>query len=144
MWHRPVNLTVKDDVPTAVNDTAASVAEDAAAIGGNVLTNDTQGADGAAADACATAGGSLVVISSGTEGPTGVFSFTVNGIGVYTFQANGAWTFDPVLNQNQNPSDVVANVWLPDHGRRRRLLECDAADHCDGRDGGFECGCDHA
>ena len=104
-----VNLTVKDDAPTANDDTAASVVEDAASIGGNVLGNDTPGADGAVLTHVQLPGGSLVAITSGTEGPAGVFSFTVAGIGVYTFQANGAWTFDPVPNQDQDPSNVVAS-----------------------------------
>ena len=43
-----VSLSVLDDRPDAVNDAAREVAEDAAGtISGNVLTNDTPGADGA-------------------------------------------------------------------------------------------------
>ncbi|MBV7522768.1 hypothetical protein, partial [Ensifer sp. ENS12] len=42
-----VGISVVDDVPTAVDDSAQSVVEGGAQISGNVLGNDTAGADGA-------------------------------------------------------------------------------------------------
>ena len=45
---------------------------------------------------------------TGTQGPAGVYSFTV-GAGTYTFKADGSWTFDPVLNQDQDPTNVTAS-----------------------------------
>ncbi|MGP1311186.1 MAG: hypothetical protein ACTS27_13415, partial [Phycisphaerales bacterium] len=40
-------ITVTDGVPTAVDDATVSVEEGAAAVSGNVMTNDDQGPDGA-------------------------------------------------------------------------------------------------
>ena len=93
-----VNLTVKDDAPTAVNDTPQSVAEDGAAIGGNVLTNDTQGSDGATLTHV-NLGSGLVAITSGTNLGGGVYQFATSN-GTYTFTADGTWTFDPNTNLN--------------------------------------------
>jgi large repetitive protein len=67
-------LTVADDVPLAQND-AASVTEDVATVvTGNVLTNDTQGADGASVtpQTVEDALGSLVL------GSDGQYTFTLN------------------------------------------------------------------
>ena len=103
-------LTVRfdDENPTAVDDPARSVTEDAAgSIGGNVLGNDVQGADGATLTHVRLPGGSFVAITDGSQGPAGVFSFTVAGVGTYSFQANGAWTFDPAGNST-NPDASFA------------------------------------
>ena len=93
-------VSFRDATPTAIDDAGRIAVEDAAgSIGGNVLANDLQGADGAVLTHVRLPGGSLVTIADGSEGPPGVFSFVVPAIGTYTFQANGAWTFDPVNNQ---------------------------------------------
>jgi hypothetical protein len=101
-----VNVTVSDDVPTAVADTARTVAEDAVGtIGGNVLTNDTQGADGAVVTHV-NLGTGFVAITSGSL-VAGAYQFTT-AKGVYTFKADGSWTFDPANNQN-NASGIDAS-----------------------------------
>ena len=93
-------VSFRDATPTAIDDAGRIAVEDAAgSIGGNVLANDLQGADGAVLTHVRLPGGSLVTITDGSEGPPGVFSFVVPAIGTYTFQASGAWTFDPVNNQ---------------------------------------------
>ncbi|KFC65736.1 putative Calcium binding hemolysin protein [Bosea sp. LC85] len=89
-----VNVAVSDDVPDAVDDAGQTVAEDAAGtIGGNLLTNDEQGADGATLTAVdfGLGNGQEAIASSGTTTIT-------NANGTYTFQADGTWTFDPVVN----------------------------------------------
>ncbi|MDR6834905.1 MULTISPECIES: DUF5801 repeats-in-toxin domain-containing protein [unclassified Sphingopyxis] len=82
-------IDVIDDVPVARSAPSITVAEDAAAISGNLLTNDTQGADGATVTSV-TIGSTVVAVAA-----TGTTTFS-NANGTYTFQANGAWTFDPV------------------------------------------------
>lgn len=92
-----INVSIVDDVPTAVSETARSVAEDAADIGGNVLSNDTQGADGATVTSVTinTAGGPLVQAIAAVGTTTVTTSY-----GTYTFTAAGAWTFNPSANLN--------------------------------------------
>lgn len=86
-----LKIEFNDDVPTAVDEAAESIAEDAVGtIGGNVLANDTPGADGAKLTSVTIGGFEHVVNTSGT---------TINtSNGTYTFQSNGAWTFDPKPN----------------------------------------------
>jgi VCBS repeat-containing protein len=84
-----LDVQVVDDVPVARSAPSITVAEDAAAISGNLLTNDTQGADGATVTSV-TIGGAVVAVAA-----TGTTTFS-NTNGTYTFQANGAWSFDPV------------------------------------------------
>lgn len=82
-------IDVVDDVPVARSAPSITVAEDAAAISGNLLTNDTLGADGATVTSV-TFGSAVVAVAA-----TGTTTHT-NANGTYTFQATGAWTFDPV------------------------------------------------
>ena len=82
-------IDVVDDVPVARAAPSITVAEDAAAISGNLLANDTLGADGATVTAV-TVGSAVIVVAA-----TGTTTYS-NANGTYTFQANGAWTFDPV------------------------------------------------
>ncbi|WP_043230393.1 T1SS-143 repeat domain-containing protein, partial [Bosea sp. LC85] len=95
----PIKLTFQDDGPNAVNDAGQTVAEDAAGtIGGNLLTNDTQGADGATLTHVQLPGsGVLVALTTGVL-VAGAYQFTT-ALGVYSFQANGAWSFDPAPGQ---------------------------------------------
>ncbi|KXU30871.1 lysis protein [Sphingobium sp. 22B] len=95
-----ITIDVVDDVPTAADDTARTVAEDGADISGNVLTNDTQGADGATLTSV-TIGGVTTAVNA--EGTTNVST----SFGAYTFTAAGAWTFNPSTNLN-NASGVSA------------------------------------
>lgn len=97
-----ITVNPVNDVPIAVDDTAQSVAEDGASIGGNVLANDTQGPEGATLTAVDFGlGGGLQPI-----GASGVTAFTTPN-GTYMFQPNGDWTFDPSANLN-NASGIGA------------------------------------
>jgi VCBS repeat-containing protein len=84
-----LDVRVVDDVPVARSAPSITVAEDAPAISGNLLANDTRGADGATVTSV-TIGSTVVAIAA-----TGTTTFS-NANGTYTFEANGAWTFDPV------------------------------------------------
>ncbi|KGB52625.1 Cadherin domain protein [Sphingopyxis sp. LC81] len=83
-----LSVNIIDDVPTARPDADIVVAEDAAAVGGNLLTNDTRGADGASVTSVTIGATTTAIAPAGTTTIT-----TANG--VYTFTAAGAWTFDP-------------------------------------------------
>jgi hypothetical protein len=100
-----VAVTVVDDVPQAVNDTAQSVTEDAVGtIGGNVMANDTKGADGATVTAVDLGDGN----GFQTVNAVGTTTLT-DAHGTYTFKADGTWTFDPALNQNNSAGNVDAS-----------------------------------
>jgi T1SS-143 domain-containing protein len=104
-----VNITVQDDVPAAVDDTAKSVAEDAVGtIGGNVMGNDHPGADGATLTHVQLPGsGSFVAITDGAP-------VVVAGVGTYTFFSNGAWTLDPVVNASLSDQDGTFHYRITD------------------------------
>lgn len=95
-----ITIDVVDDVPAAVNDIPRSVAEDGADISGNVLANDTQGADGATLTSVTIGGVTTAVNAVGTTSVNAAF-------GAYTFTAAGAWTFNPSTNLD-NASGVSA------------------------------------
>ena len=98
----PLTITILDDVPTAVDDAAQSVAEDAANISGNVLANDTQGADGATLTSVTlTTSTGTVMQAIATSGVTTVTTSS----GEYTFTAAGDWTFNP--NANLDNAEAV-------------------------------------
>ncbi|WP_169829207.1 DUF5801 repeats-in-toxin domain-containing protein [Tsuneonella mangrovi] len=99
---KPFVIHIIDDHPTAVDDPLVSVAEDASGtVGGNVMTNDTQGADGAKVVSVNIDGVDHVVDPS-----TGVTVATPEG--TYTINADGTWTFDPNPGQNQSNGPIDA------------------------------------
>ncbi|MGY3867920.1 Ig-like domain-containing protein, partial [Aeromonas bivalvium] len=64
-----LSVQIVDDVPTAVNDSnPATASENNLVLNGNVISNDVQGADGAAVTAANLTGtyGSLVLNANGT------------------------------------------------------------------------------
>ncbi len=81
-------IAIVDDVPTARVDGALTLAEDAAPITGNVLGNDTAGADGARLTSV-TIDGTVLAVA-----PSGITTLTT-AKGTYSFNASGAWTFAP-------------------------------------------------
>ncbi|GGB86266.1 hypothetical protein GCM10011494_00710 [Novosphingobium endophyticum] len=105
-----ISVSIVDDVPTAADDAAVNVAEDAVGtVGGNVLANDTPGADGAMLTSVNIGGVEHAIAASGTT--------TIPlANGTYTFQANGAWTFDPNpgLDQSAGPVDASFTYTLTD------------------------------
>ncbi len=106
-----IRVNVVDDIPTAVSEELREIHEDqSGGITGNVLGNDTAGADGAVLTHVQLPGGSLVLITSGIKSPvnSGEYQFTIPGLGRYTFEANGDWKFQPFVNQN-NANGVSAS-----------------------------------
>ncbi|MBX7541285.1 beta strand repeat-containing protein, partial [Qipengyuania sphaerica] len=106
-----VDVDVSDDVPTANDDPLASVAEDAVGtIGGNVMGNDTEGADAATVTAITVGGQTVVVPQDGTD------AVLVTANGTYTIDMQGTWTFDPNpgLDQSAGPIDVTFTYTLTD------------------------------
>ncbi len=96
-------MQIVDDVPDAIDDAAQSVAEDAVGtIGGNVMTNDVPGADGAAVTSVNIGGVNYAIAAVGTTNVS-----TANGD--YTFDAAGNWTFDPNTGLDQSGGDVDAS-----------------------------------
>jgi T1SS-143 domain-containing protein len=91
-------LTIRfdDDGPVATDDTPRTLTEDGVAIGGNLLDNDVKGADGAVLTHV-NLGAGEVAITTGSHLGDGVYAFTTPK-GVYTFKADGTWTFDPNLD----------------------------------------------
>ncbi|WP_326914036.1 beta strand repeat-containing protein [Sphingopyxis chilensis] len=92
-----LSINIVDDIPTAAADADIVVAEDAAPVGGNLLANDTQGADGATLTSVTIGGNVTLIAAAGTT-----VIPTANGI--YSFTATGVWTFDP------NPVNNAAAV----------------------------------
>ncbi|MEX0589701.1 MAG: FecR domain-containing protein [Xanthobacteraceae bacterium] len=121
-------IVFADDAPDAVNDGPRELAEDDAAIGGNVIDpdlgdtdetgEDDPGTDGATLTHVSLpgSGGTFVDITTGTETSlgSGIWQFEVSGIGIYTFQADGDWSFDPFLNQSGHPVDASFSYRLTD------------------------------
>lgn len=102
-------INIIDDVPTAVNDTPVEVTEgDVVGEMGNVLDNDTEGADGAMLTHV-DVGEGFVEITDGDDEGGGDFSFDVAGVGVYTFNADGSWSFVPVASVDNTGGDVDAS-----------------------------------
>jgi VCBS repeat-containing protein len=109
-----ITIDVIDDVPTARIEPPFPIIEDGATVGGNVITGlfppaaDTPGADGATLTSVTIA--SVVVQIA----PTTTTTYT-NANGTYTFQANGAWTFDPVpVSNNLVPVDAGFSYVITD------------------------------
>ncbi|MXO73995.1 tandem-95 repeat protein [Altererythrobacter aerius] len=103
-----IAVNIIDDVPVAVDEPAVTIAEDlSGAISGNVLANDTPGADGATLTHV-DLGTGIVALTSGSPLGGGVFGFTT-AQGTYTFAATGAWTFDPADGQDQSSGPIDAS-----------------------------------
>ena len=84
-----LTVTAVNDAPVALADTATG-AEDAAAITGNVLTNDAD------VDSALTVSAFTVNGVAGTVGS----AFTITNVGSFTLTSTGAYTFTPVANWN--------------------------------------------
>ncbi len=96
-------IDIIDDAPIAVDDLAITLAEDApGTVGGNVLANDTQGADGAVVTSVTIGGITTTINALGTTD-------VVTANGTYSFTAAGAWTFDPNPNLDQSGGNVDAS-----------------------------------
>ncbi|WP_160596141.1 Ig-like domain-containing protein [Qipengyuania aquimaris] len=101
-----IQVSIVDDVPTATDQTLITVAEDAADIGGNVMTDgvaDTEGADGATVTAITVGSDTVAVPQDGN-----VATLT-NGNGTYTIDMDGNWTFDPATGLDQTSGAILAD-----------------------------------
>ena len=89
---RTIWIRVDDDSPIAVDDGNIDVVEgDPAGISGNVLANDSEGADTATVTHI-DLGAGFVAIDSGNDLGGGVYEH-VTANGTYTIDAEGNWTF---------------------------------------------------
>ncbi|MCA0904765.1 lysis protein, partial [Qipengyuania aquimaris] len=101
-----IQVSIVDDVPTATDQTLITVAEDAADIGGNVMTDgvaDTEGADGATVTAI-TVGSETVAVPQ-----DGNVATLTNANGTYTIDMDGNWTFNPTDSLDQTGGSIVAD-----------------------------------
>ncbi|PZT90856.1 MAG: hypothetical protein DI637_02910, partial [Citromicrobium sp.] len=108
-----IEVGIVDDVPTAVDETALSIAEDAASPGqllGNVTGNDTFGADGASVTSFTVGSDTIAVPQDGNSAT----HTTANG--TYTMDMAGNWTFDPQpgLDHSGGPIDAGFSYRLTD------------------------------
>ena len=101
-------VNVADDVPVAHKDDAVTFDEDSGLHFGNVMANDVQGADGATMTKVTFDGGATwhVIATDGVETApgSGMFLFTLPGVGAWTFTASGDWTFAMEPNFNGQAS----------------------------------------
>ncbi|MBY6015526.1 VCBS domain-containing protein [Qipengyuania gaetbuli] len=99
-----ISVSIVDDVPTARDETLQSVKEDAVGtIGGDVMANDTEGADGATVTSITVGLQTVAVPQDGTDATV----ITANG--TYTIDMDGNWTFDPNTGLDQSGGDIVAD-----------------------------------
>ncbi|WP_160727809.1 beta strand repeat-containing protein [Qipengyuania vulgaris] len=101
-----INVDIVDDVPTATDQALINVAEDAADISGNVMTDgtpDTEGADGASVTAITVGAQTVAVPQDGSDATL----MTANG--TYTIDMDGNWTFDPNPGLDQSSGAIVAD-----------------------------------
>lgn len=89
-------IDVIDDVPVARSDPAIIIAEDAPVFSGDLLENDSQGADAATVTSINVKGVAVIIQPSGV-------TLYANALGTYTFQSDGAWTFTPVSASSAAP-----------------------------------------
>lgn len=102
-------ISVQNDVPVANNETPIDLTEGDASINGNVLTNDLSGADEPLSLTKVDLGDGFVDITTGTDLGSGNYGFSVDGVGDYSFDANGNWTFEPADSVNNTEGDVDAS-----------------------------------
>ncbi len=102
-----ITIDVVDDVPTALAAPAITVAEDAPAISGNLLEDDIGGADGASLTSVNIGGVALAVLATDT-------TIYTNATGTYTFEADGSWTFDPVILSSATPVNADFTYTITD------------------------------
>ena len=101
-----INVDIVDDVPTATDQALVTVAEDAADITGNVMTDgtpDTEGADGATVTAITVGAQTVVVPQDGTD------ATLVTANGTYTIDMDGNWSFNPNPGLDQSGGAISAD-----------------------------------
>ena len=101
-------VSVQNDVPVANDETPRNLTEADPAINGNVLDNDIAGADEAITLTHVNLGSGFVAIDSGSDLGDGDYGFDVAGVGSYSFNADGSWTFTPADSVDNSEGDVDA------------------------------------
>ncbi|MBK9003019.1 MAG: hypothetical protein IPM41_03890 [Sphingomonadales bacterium] len=118
-------IDIVDDVPIARPDPALSIAEDEPAFSGELLANDSLGADGAVLESVVIGGVNVVIAASGTTTHS-------NALGTYSFDASGAWSFDPVPGSRPDTVDAGFTYTIVD-GDGDRSTAAQAIALLDGR-----------
>ena len=93
-----ISLKIVDDVPVTTNDVSATIKEDSGdTLSGNVLSNDTWGADGPL--------GGIESVTFATYGATVLSLNTINhlAIGDITINSDGTWSFTPTADYGGKP-----------------------------------------
>lgn len=91
-----LDVTIVDDAPIAHPEPSITVAEDAPAITGDLLENDSGGADGAVVTSVTIGSVTIAIAAAGTTEYT-------NSAGTYSFEASGAWSFNPAVQTSVFP-----------------------------------------
>ena len=101
-------ISVQNDVPVANDETPRNLTEGDPAINGNVLDNDIAGADETITLTHVNLGSGFVAIDSGSDLGGGDYGFDVAGVGSYSFNADGSWTFTPADSVDNTEGNVDA------------------------------------
>lgn len=100
-------IDIVDDVPIARADPLLSIAEDAPTFTGELLENDTVGADGATLTSVVIGGVTVLIAESGTTTHS-------NAFGSYSFDASGAWSFNPLPGTRPDTVDAGFSYTITD------------------------------
>lgn len=100
-------IDITDDVPVARADPPLAIAEDAATFSGELLENDTAGADGATLTSVTIGSVVIAIAASGTTNHS-------NALGTYSFDASGAWSFNPVPGSRPDTVDAGFSYTITD------------------------------
>jgi VCBS repeat-containing protein len=121
-----ITIDIIDDVPIARADSAIIIAEDAATLAGDLLANDTPGADGASLTSVTINGVTVAIAASGTTTHN-------NAFGTYSFDASGAWSFDPKPSSSASALDAGFSYTITD-GDGDKATATQAISLVDGQD----------
>lgn len=121
-----ITIDIIDDVPIARADSAIIIAEDAATLAGDLLANDTPGADGASLTSVVINGVTVAIAASGTTTHS-------NAFGTYSFDASGAWSFDPKPSSSASALDAGFSYTITD-GDGDKATATQAISLVDGQD----------
>ena len=121
-----ITIDIIDDVPIARADSAIIIAEDAATLAGDLLANDTPGADGASLTSVIINGVTVTIAASGTTTHS-------NAFGTYSFDASGAWSFDPKPSSSASALDAGFSYTITD-GDGDKATATQAISLIDGQD----------
>lgn len=102
-----ITIDVIDDIPVARAGPAITIAEDAATISGDLLADDSLGADSATLTSVTINGATIAIAAEGTTSHS-------NAFGTYSFDASGAWSFNPVPSSSALALDAGFSYTITD------------------------------